>query len=247
MKRARFKKILMKVTNVHGFTLVELMLTLVISTVIIGAIGVSYVAQQKSQTTQNQVTEVQQNLRAVMTLLSSEMRMAGYKPPGAAGISPGINAAVTSKGVFRFTWDKNDNGALGNAGEDIAYGFSVADDGNRDGIPDAGVASFGRQVDGGGFQPIVDNIEAVEFYYILEDTTDNGNYDPVMTLAPTAAQMDDIRAVRVTILARANRPEPDFRNTLTYTTGSGNIWPAANDNFRRRLLTTTIYLRNMGL
>lgn len=238
-------------TSSQGFTLVELMLTLVISTMIVGSIWVVYASQQKSQVVQDQVIEMQQNLRAAMIFFSSEVRMAGYKPPGAT-INPGIVKAT--QGRFQFTWDRNENDnitAAGNPDENIEYGFSIADDATSDGIADSGAASLGRQVTNGGlaggFQPIADNIVAIEFLYIFEDTSDNGVYDPPTTLSPTADQLEDIRAVTVSILARANRQEPDFFNNMSYTTGSGAIWPAANDNYRRRLLVTTVQLRNIGL
>ena len=102
-----------KITNAQGFTLVELMLTLVISTLIIASISVSYTAQQKSQVVQDQVIEMQQNLRAAMAIFTSEIRMAGYRPPRVT-INPGIVTAT--KGRVRFTWDKNDNGNLITAG-----------------------------------------------------------------------------------------------------------------------------------
>ena len=241
------------ITGAHGFTLIELMLTLVISTMIIAAISSVYVAQQKSQVTQDQVIEMQQNLRAAMNIFSSEIRMAGYRPPTAVNINPGIVTATSSR--FRFTWDSNENDSLTtplvDLNEDIEYGFSLADDADLDGFADNGAASLGRQVTNGGlaggFQPIADNIVAIEFFYVLEDLSDNGAYDPPTTLTPTATEINDIRAVTVSILARADRPDQGFNNNMSYTTASGAIWNGFNDNFRRRLLVTTVYLRNIGL
>ncbi len=88
-----------KITDIRGFTLVELMITLVISTMIIASISVSYVAQQKSQVVQDQVIEMQQNLRAAMLFLSSEVRMAGYKPPGVNFIKIPVSLPPT-KAIF---------------------------------------------------------------------------------------------------------------------------------------------------
>jgi len=79
-----------------------------------------------------------------------------------------------------------------------------------------------------------------------------------------AATPGDIRSVRISLLARANRPDQNFTNGLTYCPGSNpydvatgtceepnpalaTIWGPYNDNFRRRLLITTIQCRNMGL
>ena len=71
----------------------------------------------------------------------------------------------------------------------------------------------------------------------------NGIIVGTPTLTPILPQ--DIRAVRIWILSRADREDPDFRNTKTYVVGSQVITP--NDGFRRRLLTTTVQCRNMGL
>jgi type IV pilus assembly protein PilW len=54
-----------------------------------------------------------------------------------------------------------------------------------------------------------------------------------------------IRAIKIWILARSNRQDSKHNNTNTYTVGSQVITP--NDKFYRRLLTTTVTCRNMGL
>ncbi|GAG11101.1 unnamed protein product, partial [marine sediment metagenome] len=62
----------------------------------------------------------------------------------------------------------------------------------------------------------------------------------------------DIRAVRIWMLARTGRGDDKFANTRTYTVGSKVITPNTdanlnNDNLRMRLLETTVKCRNMGL
>lgn len=240
-----------KFTTSLGFTLVELVITMLISSFITGAIYSAYVAQQRTQTAQGQVVEMQQNLRAAINFISSEVRMAGFDPQQiTSAIKPGIDTATT--GRFKFKLDKNENGTItataADPDEEIEYGFSIANDTTSDGIADSGSASLGRQVqNAGGFQPIADDIVAVEFLYILADTSDNGIYDPPSRLAPTAAEIDVIRAMTISILARSANPDPNFNNTSSYTTASGAIWGPYADKYRRRLLTTTVQLRNMGL
>lgn len=239
-----------------GFTLIEMMITLAISSLIIGAIYSSYLVQQHSYLVQEQVAQMQQNLRAALMVMSREIRMAGYDPTESAGA--GITAATT--GQISFTMDITDNtgtgdgdGDTGDSGEVIDYGFSVADDAGRDGIPDAdsdgdGVpdtVSLGRQVGGtGGYQPIAENIQAIEFRYL--DATGTDLLDPTTGVVP-AASLGSIRSVQVAILARSAQPDRKYTNTRTYTTPSGSIWGPYNDNYRRRLLVTTIQCRNMGL
>ena len=126
--------------------------------------------------------------------------------------------------------------------EDIAYGFAagvITDINGRiltGGRPWNGTASLGRQIaNAGGYQPVADNIEALEFNYILDAGT--------TTLTP--ANPRKVRAVQVSILARASNIATDFFHNSSYTTASGVVWTPNQDNFRRRLIVTTIQCRNM--
>jgi prepilin-type N-terminal cleavage/methylation domain-containing protein len=64
--------------NEKGITLIELMVALVISAIIIAAIYRLFVAQTRAYTTQEQVADIQQNVRNAMELLIRDIRMAGY-------------------------------------------------------------------------------------------------------------------------------------------------------------------------
>jgi type IV pilus assembly protein PilW len=86
---------------------------------------------------------------------------------------------------------------------------------------------------------LIENIEELEFYYTLEDGT--------QTTTPTAAQFEKIRTVQINILVRADQPDEEFTYNYTYTTDAGTNWGPYNDNLRRRLLTTTVQFRNLGL
>ena len=55
----------------------------------------------------------------------------------------------------------------------------------------------------------------------------------------------DIRAVRIWLLARGDRGDPDFVNGKTYIVSNQRITP--NDGFQRRLLISTVRCRNMGV
>jgi prepilin-type N-terminal cleavage/methylation domain-containing protein len=60
-----------------GVTLIELLIALVISGIIIAAIYRMFVAQTRSYTVQDQVSEVQQNVRNAMERMLKDLRMAG--------------------------------------------------------------------------------------------------------------------------------------------------------------------------
>ena len=85
---------------------------------------------------------------------------------------------------------------------------------------------------------LADNVEAIEFNYILA----NGS----TTLSPSTSDLNEIRSVQVSLLARTSNPTPDFVHNASYTTASGAVWTPPQDNFRRRLILTTIHCRNLG-
>jgi type IV pilus assembly protein PilW len=233
----------------QGFTLVELMITMAIAGMIMAAVYSAYLAQQRTSTAQRQVVEMQQNIRAALNVMMQEIRMAGYDPTKDA------NAAILTAGAGRmgFTQDITNNagtgdsdGDVGDANETVTYGFATDDDASpQDGVADAGVASLGRKTSElSGFQPIAENIQAIQFRYLDED-------------GAATADLKKIRTVQISILARAGIPDPKFTNATTYRPASGDVWDLngaedgnanpPNDNYRRRLMITTVQCRNMGL
>ncbi len=228
----------------RGFTLVELMIALAISGVVMAAIVTTFRIQQASYVVQDEVVVMQQNLRAAMSQMTRELRMARYDPSKIAGAE--ISAAAASSITFSM---------VANAGglTTITYSLYVpyAAEGNT-------ATAIGRAVNGGAVAPLAENIQALEFRYLDA----SGNVTTVLA---------DIATIQVSILARADRQDPSFVNTLSYFPAScpqpappalpddscivaGSAWDfdgvpgnnsnAFNDNFRRRLLITTIQLRN---
>jgi len=242
--------------NNKGFTLVELMISLAMTGIIIAAVYSVYTLQQKTHTAQDQVVEMQQNIRAATMIMEQELRMAGYDPTSDA------DATFTAATVAGFGFgqditdtagtDTDGDGKLDGPNEIIGYGFA-AGDANNDGFVDAGgVSALGRSTGFGALQPIAENIQAIEFFYTVEDGT--------QTTSPVADgfSLSDIRTITISILARTAWQDPKFVNNFVYTTASGDEWglngrTAAgagvpfNDNYRRRLLITTVQCRNMGL
>jgi type IV pilus assembly protein PilW len=236
----------------QGFTLVELMITLAMSGIIVAAVYSAYIIQQKTYYTQGQVVEMQQNIRAGLEMMSSEIRMAGYDPGGNAGASmpplvslpPTFSAAADKKGTtsskLSFTADLNDDGDLTDASEQVVFCLEVTGaDANADGCDDDGVADTGAAAALRNSQEIAEGIHAIEFYYILDDGV-------TKTLTPTDTQLDHIQTVQITMLAIANQRDSKYTNADTYTTASGASWGPFNDNFRRRLLTSSVNIRNQG-
>ena len=67
------------VFNKKGVTLIELLVGLVIFGIIIAGIYRVFIAQTRTYAVQDQVVEVQQDVRSAMELMLRDIRMAGYK------------------------------------------------------------------------------------------------------------------------------------------------------------------------
>jgi type IV pilus assembly protein PilW len=222
----------------EGFTLSELLVAMVISGVVMAAIHSSYSSQARSYLVQEQVAAMQQNLRAAMFYMEREIRMAGCDPERSAnaGITTAnANSISFTEDIWDGTEDGPPDGDTSDANESITYSLSAGD-------------LWRDDVNGIGNQTIAQNIDALNFVYLdgasppnVLDDDGNGNVTTSIT---------QIRSVQITIVGRTNMADPQnkYTDTSSYTNQQGTpILAAQNDHFRRRLLTTTIRCRNLGL
>ena len=209
-----------------GFTLVELLIVLAISGIIMTGIYSAFKSQQDSYLAQEQVAEMQQNIRAGLYAMVSDIRMVGFDP-----LSTGNYGVVSAtKDKFVFTADMNNDGGVPGGVDPETFTYELYNSGT-------GGTSLRRIA---GQSAVAENIEQLEFYYKLEDGT--------RTLAPATAQLQNIRSVEISILAIARHPDRNYANTQTYASLSTVDWtPTASDQFRRRFQTMTVKCRNMGL
>ncbi len=82
--------------NEKGFTLIELMISVAIFSLVVGAAYAVFDSQQKTHNIQQQVVDVQQDLRAGMDFLVREIRMAGYDEPHGDPVGAGFLQATSS-------------------------------------------------------------------------------------------------------------------------------------------------------
>jgi len=210
----------------QGFTLVELLITMAISGMIVGALYSAYTMQQRTYLAQEQVAEMQQNLRAALVLMSMDIRMAGYDraQTGLYGIT------TAESGKFVFTADLNDDSGAPGSGETLTYELYAS-----------GTVRALRRIAGQG--AVADNIEAIEFRYLDSSGADLGDASGTVS----AGLLDNISSIQISILARAGKRDPKFINTKIYTTASGSTMLTMDVHFRRRQQITTIKLRNKGI
>lgn len=220
----------------RGFTLIEIMVSMVISSLVVAGIYGVYTIQQRSYTTQEKVTEMQQRLRSAVDFMSRDIRMAGYYlDKTGCKIPDGQKLLIVEPDRFSFQHCERMTGTTWVTSR-ITY--SLNDEGQlRRNLTQSGT---------GQTRVLADGIDGIEFLYLDE----NSNILSIPVL------IDRVRTVRVSILARAIYPDPNYTDTILHlpASGSGNAtWYSqfnpnpANDNFHRRLLITSIELRNVGL
>jgi type IV pilus assembly protein PilW len=175
----------------HGFTLIEILVTMVIVGIVMTAIYSVYASQQKSYLTQEKVTAMHQNLRSAMYYMEREIRMAGCDPTGDSG----AGIVTANANLIRFTEDvrgKDDtdppDGDTGDAAEDITYSLADADgDGDMDLVRDT---QAGEPV---AERIIAENIASVNFTYLDVDGNITGSLSAIrfVQISLTAATEDN--------------------------------------------------------
>lgn len=244
--------------NAHnGFTVIEVMIAMVISSVLVTAVYQTFHSQQRSYTMQNEAVAMEQNLRGSLYLLTKELRSAGYNP----GQTPTDSSQSTTNFRFvtsfpapnnlfvvnyaqdpftvAFTLDADGNGIISstpNNNEQIAYKF------------DKDTKTLQRFNDieediTKKWEIVASNIDAVHFTYF--DKSKNITFDPA-----------NIEYVEITILVRMGKKDSNYTDTTVYTTKEDiKLCPLVlasdkcpndsfGDHYRRRLMTTTIQIRN---
>ncbi len=224
----RLKRFMERKNKQSGFTLIELMVTMVVSGILLAAMVMAFTAQSRTYNTQEEVATLQEDLRAALGLMSSEIRMAAYNPTYGANV--GITTAIADE--FRFAMDLNGDGNTGDTddpNEDIRYGI------NSNG-------SLGRDTSGdneNGLQPIAENIEQLAFEYLLDD----GSW------TSTPADTKKIRAVKICILGRTARQTSSTTDNSTFNpplaTAPSPAWtPTSPGRYQWRMMSVVVQLRN---
>ena len=232
---------MIKAKNQSGLTLVELMISMVISGMLLAVMVLAFTAQSRTYNTQQEISTLQEDMKAALQLMSRDIRMAGYDPFGTAGSS--IIAATAT--TFHATQDLDDSGGLGGPEEDIFYSFVT---------PAAGsTASLSRSTNAGLPQPVIDNLTHVGFEYLV--VTPNAGAPATRTWKFIALPGDlaNIRAVNVCIQGRTPRQTSTTQDTATFM-AAFNTPPGAVDwsptaanrgRFQWRTMCAEVKCRNL--
>lgn len=238
-------------SDCRGFTLIEIMVAVVIFGIVSSAIYATFHSQQKTYIAQEKIVEMQQNSRAAMFFMERDVRMMGYDPTEKA--DSGKNSSGIGRiAELRFAYDDDGDGTIQND-EYIRYalkhmgGSDIEDDGLAGATRCCLARETGMGASASGLQPVAENVEALEFVYHFNDGTTD-------TACATQTDRENIRSIDVSILVRTNTIIHGYRDSKKYypasnpeRSDSGTIWGPFNDSYRRRLMTSNIKCRNMGL
>ena len=148
--------------NISGFTMVELLVVLAVSSIALSLMYKVYHSQLKTHTTQQQYVELQQNLRAAMYMMERDIRMAGFDPENAS--IGGIVAINDDEGTFiSVEMDMNGDEAIAGTIEQVSYRF-------------VGTTLERNDV------PFLENIDDVRFEYFDSDGGITGTLDDIRTV-----------------------------------------------------------------
>ena len=173
----------------NGFTLVELLVALAITGMVLAAVTNLFISSNKLYTVQSKVSNVQQDIRAAMSIMARDIRMAGFDTFEGADDS-GILNATNSTLQFRY-----DNAS----GTPQTYGYQYDNSSDR---------LLYRFPDTGSYQGFTEqgSVSSMGFCY---------NPDSGSCIAPS--DTSDIRTVRVDICGQISGSYSDtFNNTYCF-------------------------------
>jgi type IV pilus assembly protein PilW len=225
----------------HGFTLVEIMIAISISAVITSAFYQFFHSQQRSYLLQEQVAEMQQNLRTGLYMMMRDIRNAG-KDSELAGLTRFVTDFASPNNIFgtdpidyatdtniiAFTTDDNEDGTIDpTRAEMIAYRLN----GNELQRYNIEQSDPTRQ-----WETVATNIDALNFVLLAQNGTVTTN-------------ANNVAAVEITLLVRTGQKDTRYTSTASYLNKQDQpICSACNtgDNrhYHRRLLSTTVAVRN---
>lgn len=201
-----------------GFTIIELLVSVLLTSMIMGAIYSVYRVQTHSAKVQENRLEAQEYARAVLDMMVRETRNAAYNPLGTssgnncAGGSAGTPSVVTATATsFRFTYDFQgttagsvSNGHCDNADEDITYQYQAPG-------PQNCPAGFGdvTRTANGTTEPLTNcNVTAFSLTYYPKDST-TAYATPV-----ASGNLGIIKRVSISLTVRSKNPDAQFGGQL---------------------------------
>jgi prepilin-type N-terminal cleavage/methylation domain-containing protein len=182
-----------------GFTLVELLVSLVLSSVIMLATYSVYRVQMHTGKVQENRLVAQEYARNVVDMMVREIRNAGYAPTGA----PCAVVVSADAETIQFRYDANGNNVCTDPDEDITYSYVTIGSGCAPG--------FGDITRNGNGNPLTEcNVTNLDMRYFRQDGTE-------ITRPVAAGDLPNIQRVLITLTVQSKNPDGVFGGQLNAT------------------------------
>jgi prepilin-type N-terminal cleavage/methylation domain-containing protein len=203
-----------------GFTLAELLVAMLLTSIIMGAVYSVYRMQSHTMKIQENRLDAQGYARSVLDMMVREIRNAGYNPLGTAsgtncaGGSAGTPGVVTATATsFRFTYDFQGttagsvpNGTCADADEDITYTYTTGC-----------AAGLGDITRNGSSNPLTEcNVSSFTISYFKQDGTS-------LTAPVTGTNLALIQRVQITLTVQSKNPDAQFGGQQLNATVTSNV------------------------
>lgn len=241
----------------RGFSLVELMVAVLISSIVVIGIIQIFVSNRETSRVQTNLSRLQENSRFALEHISRVLRLAGYQgenvnewvlgplSPGNGGVVPIVgtnndtNGSDTITAIYMgsadgFTRDCQANVVA--AANTVANRFSLNASNQIQCATSINGAAFGAEV------PLVDDVESMHALYGV-DTDSDGSANQYLP-ADGVTNFNNVVSVRIGLLLQTEAdslaPLADSNNYIILD----QTVTAPGDRRLRRVLVTTIKLRN---
>ncbi|NWG02560.1 MAG: prepilin-type N-terminal cleavage/methylation domain-containing protein [Syntrophaceae bacterium] len=208
-----------KRSNQKGITLIELLVALVICAMVIAGIYRLFIVQSKAYTVQDQVVEIQQNIRSAMEVLLRDLRMAGYDSDGATSQISIANPIIPNDQSVTVNYEYDDTHR-----HEITYSVMNGNLTRQLTIfTNTGSSSTTRET-------ILENVEALNFIYGVDDGDEGDAMNRWANNVADIKANEKVVAVRVTLTAKPDETNPDVKKWVS-----------------PRTLTSAVTIRNLCL
>lgn len=198
------------VRSQSAFTMVEMLVALLLTAIVMGAIYSVYRVQTRSVKAQENRLEAQEYARAVLDMMVREIRNVGYFPVVACAAPVNTSGIVTaSNQTFRFIYDADGTGSCTENDEDIEYRFDATG-------CSGGLGNIKRKtVQPANDLPMTDcNVSGMQFLYYPQQTSaaipppfcfSAGN--PSGCSLDLAANLANVQRVSVSLTVQSKNPD----------------------------------------
>lgn len=238
-----------------GFTLIELLISMVVGLIVLGALVSTFIIQRRSYDVQEQVTEMLQNARAAMDMMSREIRMAGYQVVGTVITNQGSNSITFLGDIDSDIITTIDTNPANSAATSISVNLDDSDDYVAE-------SDYIYITDGTNTDFIqVDNSPGSPDPFSVSGEPDTINLSAGLTNSYSVGSLvQTVEEVTYdlsgTTLRRNSQPISENIESLVFTYGSDTVTIQLTartekqdryfgvDGYRRKTLTSTVNLRN---